>query len=118
MDIERFGYRIKQARLKKGMTQIQLSEKIGISNNYLSVLERGDKQPSYDVLIKLSDILEVSIDELIMDSSRIGHLIKCGKLEESLQMLQPEQARMITNMVEFMISEFQKMNSSSDDDRT
>lgn len=56
---------IKIARIKKGLTQEQLAEKLGLTNLTISGYEVGRTKPSLEVLIKLSDILEVSVDELL-----------------------------------------------------
>ena len=56
---------LKIARMRKGLTQEELAEKIGMAKITISAYEIGRSKPSLDVLIKLSDVLEVSIDELL-----------------------------------------------------
>lgn len=48
------GQRIREARKKKEITLVQLSERIGISNQALSDIERGKKNPSKQTLMNLS----------------------------------------------------------------
>ena len=43
------GLKIAYYRKKKGYTQTQLAEMIGISSNYLSLIERGNKGQSYSM---------------------------------------------------------------------
>ena len=50
MENAAFGKRLKEARMKKKLTQEQLAEKADISAIYLSELERGEKSPSMTVL--------------------------------------------------------------------
>lgn len=63
-----FGKKIKDARLKMELTQFELAEKIGVSQNFLGDIEIGIKLPSLPKLILLSNTLKVSLDFLFSDS--------------------------------------------------
>ncbi len=60
-----FGDNLKEARTKKGVSQGQLSELMGIHSAHISRYERNQTIPSVDVVKKFADILEVSADLLI-----------------------------------------------------
>jgi transcriptional regulator with XRE-family HTH domain len=62
------GENIKTARKLKGLSQRALAEKIGIAFQNLSVWENGKGAPSARYLMKLSEILEISIDQLTSES--------------------------------------------------
>jgi len=47
---EMIGPRIQEIRNKKGVTQDQLSEKVGISSKYLSSIERGKENPTVNTI--------------------------------------------------------------------
>ena len=64
-DNKEFGARLKEKRLLRNYTIDELSEKLNISSSYLSLLERGDRKPSYTLLLKIYDVLGVSLDELM-----------------------------------------------------
>ena len=55
---------IKEIRLKKNMTQEELSRKSGISESYISELENNLKMPTILTLCRLAEALEVDILEL------------------------------------------------------
>lgn len=59
-----FPQRLKQLRQKKGLTQQKLAEILGIKRNTYSDWENGKTEPSFENLIKLADLLEVSLDWL------------------------------------------------------
>ncbi|AEH47105.1 helix-turn-helix domain-containing protein [Parageobacillus thermoglucosidasius] len=59
------GERLKLCREKKGLSQKEVAEKIGIKNNTLSNYESGERRPDYETLCKLADLYEVSLDYLI-----------------------------------------------------
>ena len=61
---KRFGMRIKKLRETKKLSQIALSEKIGIEQPHLSNLERGKKEPGLRVIEMLAIGLNVSLDKL------------------------------------------------------
>ena len=60
---------VSERRKALGVSQKELAEKTGISRSALSELERGDRNPSVDQLLHLSDALEFSLDEVIRDES-------------------------------------------------
>ncbi|WMJ89097.1 helix-turn-helix domain-containing protein [Anaerocolumna sp. MB42-C2] len=60
--------KLKQIRKTKGYTLSVLSNKTGCTSSYLSQLERGLKQPSLDMLRRISNCLEVPIFELLSEN--------------------------------------------------
>lgn len=59
--------RLQQYREKKGWTQEQLSKASGVSQSYISELEKGKKQPRVIYAKMLAKALGVPLDELIED---------------------------------------------------
>ena len=59
-----FPQRLKELRLKKGLTQTELGEKVGVKQNTFTNWENGKREPSYENLVKLADLFEVSLDWL------------------------------------------------------
>ena len=57
--------RLKEIRLKRGLTQKEVADVIGCSAGAYSKYEVGDREPSLDVLDKLADYYDVSVDYLI-----------------------------------------------------
>lgn len=64
----KLGERLKEARIKKHMTQEELSEKIDSATSSISHLENGTHSPSLKTLIKICNVLEIGIDALLCDS--------------------------------------------------
>lgn len=60
-----FGSLLKDLRLKSGLTQKQLADKIGITKAVISYYELQERQPSPDVIIKLANVFHVSADYLL-----------------------------------------------------
>ena len=58
------GARVKDIRNRKGFTQEELAEKININPKYLSSIERGKENPTLNTLIKLSESLDVNLNDI------------------------------------------------------
>jgi len=64
------GARVYELRLKAGLTQAQLAEKTDVSNETISRIERGQRCPSFAVIERLADALQVEVRELFNFSNR------------------------------------------------
>ena len=62
---EEIGKRISNARKARGLTQAALSERIGISEKYLSRIECGKQVASIVVVARICKMLYLSVDELL-----------------------------------------------------
>lgn len=60
--------RIKQLRQEKSWSQAQLGKKMGIHQKQVSAYERGRNVPSTEVLMKIADIFDVSLDYLASEA--------------------------------------------------
>lgn len=60
-----FGKRLKGLRNKRGMTQQKLSEFLDVGRATVAGYETKGKEPSFDILLKLSNIFNVSTDYLL-----------------------------------------------------
>lgn len=65
LDYIRIGKRITMYRCARRMSQAKLAEAIFCSPSYISHIERGVKTPSLEILIKISESLQVTIDQLL-----------------------------------------------------
>lgn len=65
MDQIRIGEFIKELRIKKGLTQTELGEILGVSYKAVSKWERGINMPDVSLFRPLCDILGIDIDELM-----------------------------------------------------
>ena len=62
------GQRIRSIRTKKGISQMVLAERIDRSAAYMSYIENGYKSCSLDTLVLVANELNVSTDDLLIDS--------------------------------------------------
>lgn len=65
MDQIKIGRFIVESRKKVKLTQIQLAEKLGITDKAISKWETGKSMPDTAIMLQLCDILEISVNELL-----------------------------------------------------
>lgn len=65
LSIMKVGEKIKQIRKDKGLQQKAVALEVGLDQSNYNKVENGGREPSLEVLQKLSAILGVSIDELL-----------------------------------------------------
>lgn len=65
MDLSKIGKFISELRKEHGFTQEQLGEKIGVSNKTVSRWETGTYLPPADTLLILSELFNVTINEIL-----------------------------------------------------
>lgn len=64
MEAEKWGRRIRAFRKLKGYTQEGFAKQLGLSVSILGEIERGNRTPSQEFLVNVSNTLNVSIEEL------------------------------------------------------
>ena len=62
---ETFGQRISRLRKEKNYTQNDIADKVGVTAQAVSKWENDQATPDIDVLVKLSDIYDISLDDLL-----------------------------------------------------
>lgn len=67
MNQKNVGNKIAQRRKELGLTQSALAEKLQVTNKAVSKWETGEGYPDITLIKKLSRILEISVDELLVD---------------------------------------------------
>lgn len=65
MDLEKMGKFIAKLRTDKGLTQVQLGELLGVENKIISKWEKGINSPDTMMLIALSNVFNVRVEEIV-----------------------------------------------------
>jgi transcriptional regulator with XRE-family HTH domain len=60
-----FGKRLREMREKKGLTQAELAKIASLGESTISFYESGKREPNYEVLVALADILDTTPNYLI-----------------------------------------------------
>ncbi len=99
-DLIEIGNRISKRRKHLGLTQEALAEKMNVSVQMISNLERGNKAIKIENLIKISDILNVSTD-YILKGEIIDRDMK--SFAESFSKLSEKDYKMIELLINYCI---------------
>jgi len=62
---QRFTVLLRELRKETGLSQEALAERAGLHRNFISLIERGESQPTVDTLFRLADALGVTAVELV-----------------------------------------------------
>jgi transcriptional regulator with XRE-family HTH domain len=71
MASDSLGQRIKQERLKRGLTQRELADAVGITVPYMSKIEANRETPTDEKLVRVAEVLRLNADELILAAGRM-----------------------------------------------
>ena len=69
-----FGKNVKYYRFRNGYTQEQLAEKMDVTPNYISRLERGMHNPPFIMISKVAEALDVEPYELFIKRNDLTEL--------------------------------------------
>ena len=65
MEKETFGQRLSRLRKQSELTQSDIADRLGVTPQAVSKWENDQASPDIDILIRLSDIFSISVDELL-----------------------------------------------------
>lgn len=64
------GRVLRSQRIQKGLSQEELAHRVGLDRTYISLLERGLRQPTLGTLVKLSQALEIQPEDFVAELGR------------------------------------------------
>jgi len=107
MDSMKCGKFVAELRRKKEWTQVELADRIGVTDKAVSRWETGKGYPDVSILKPLSDVLEVTVNELL-SGERISLENWQDKAEEAIIHTLKEKKHILrmTNLLIFLISAF------------
>jgi transcriptional regulator with XRE-family HTH domain len=92
-------------RKKKGLSQAELGKMIGTSGDVVGRYERGDISPSIEVVSKIADALEVSVDYLI-GKTRMELDKDTMRRIEDISALPQENKNFVLNLIDMALRDF------------
>ena len=91
MDQKKTGHFIAELRKAEGLTQKELAGKLQITDKAVSKWECGNSMPDYAVMVRLCDVLGVSVNELL-SGERLSSVEYNKKAEENIMTLMEERS--------------------------
>lgn len=111
---------IRQQRERADLSLRRLAERAGISNPYLSQIERGIRKPSAEILMRISRALEISAETLysragLMDGSPVAPTVV--EAIDGDERLSPRQKQVLLDLYRTLVDE-QSGRARSTDEKT
>lgn len=108
--INELGKLIKKYRKENELTQFEFAGLVGISEYYVGAIERGSKVPGRETLIKLSNQLDVPIEQLLNYESNYELKIESDIIYTEICSLNSQQKEFVLDSLKRMTSFFKKQN--------
>ena len=105
VDFSIIGKRIKEARKKKGLTQEQLVEKMGVSIAYLSKVETGKIHINLERLSQICTFLDVTEGEILNGVSNHSKQYLNSEFNELLRKCSPKKQKMAYRVLQVILEE-------------
>lgn len=100
------GSFIRQQRERANLSLRRLADSAGISNPYLSQIERGIRQPSAEILSRLSRALEISANSLYSKAGFLDEELQSPTISDAIDAdvrLSPSQKKVLLDMYKALI---------------
>lgn len=102
LDYTEIGKRIAHRRRLLGLRQSQVSEMVGISDPYMSNIERAISIPSTEVIMRLAIALDTTPDEFLVGTARREDGEEWQSVAEELRTLDPKQLKLTRNFIRWV----------------
>ena len=116
IDMEEFANRLRKTRAARGLTQARLAEMLEVSPRVYNRWETGAALPRLDTLVRIADILDVTLDELVGRSEPDGDTLRIHNPElhtlyRQIDRLSDEDQRALVVLLDSLLkrSQFQRM---------
>jgi len=102
IDYKAIGRRIKTCRKNAGLTQVDLAEKLGVTDKYISQIECGTSEVSLKRIFKLAELLEIKPEYLISDiNPGSGDYLK-SEISEQLNKLTSKKTEFFIELIDLI----------------
>lgn len=113
--IQLVGQKIRQLRKEHKLTQVELSQRLGIQQSDLSRMEQGEYRVSLDTLFRILAEFKVGIGEFFEDVAKESITPRDVQLVQKFNKLPDEVQREIEDFIAFKQIQARRENSDSDD---
>lgn len=117
IDNKAIGQRVRQEREKLGLSREEFAEILGLSDYYIGQLERGERQMSLPVLVRVSNCLHVSLDYLVFgiishnidavnnihDTCETGNAVQHKEINRLLNKCSPKELELFKKLIKTVL---------------
>lgn len=99
IDYRAIGQRIRSLRLQNNLTQETLAEMTNLSNQHISNIETGSTKLSLQTLVKIANVLNSPVDELLCDNIVRAKPVFDNEIMHELMDCNEQETRFIADMI-------------------
>ncbi|MBR2876767.1 MAG: helix-turn-helix transcriptional regulator [Clostridia bacterium] len=103
MKTDYFKNIIKAYRISNNYTKERFAELLDVDPSYISKIESGDRMPSVEMLIKISNKTNISLDEMFCTKTSSGAELRMNKYLEKINCLSPSERQFVFEMLDKML---------------
>lgn len=104
VDYKELGRRVATRRRELGLKQWQVNEMAGLSDKYLSNIERATSVLSIDVLMKLCTALETTPDALLLGTVAESECDAAKAITSKVQAMTPAQEKLALSLMDWILT--------------
>lgn len=104
MDRKLLGRRIREERMRIGLTQEQIAESINVSTTYVGFIERGERSVTLEKLILLAECFHLPIDALLHEVPNDGPEAKENKMQSVWSQASNDDKDLILSIAEVIVA--------------
>lgn len=106
------GKRIANRRMQIGLKQIALSEMLGITNTYLSGIERGKEKPTLETFVKICNALHTTPDYFLMGNMYSNKVPQ--NIVDGLRLCSEDDLNLVATIIQYLVDrQGQKWNNDN-----
>lgn len=102
IEYESIGKRIKSFRTERDLSQEELGVLISANSHHVSNIENGRRAPSLESLVLIANALQVSADDLLVDSLTNSKSTAGSEIHKLLLDCNEDEKKMLTKILQFM----------------
>lgn len=101
------GERLRTYRRRKNMTQEELAHRASFSTSFISDVERAEKSPTIESLVRITDALGITLEELFANTQarkRTKEAEMVASINTKINNLPPQELQTINDMIKLLLS--------------
>ena len=102
MDYVKLGEKIKIERIRNRFTQEMLAEMADITSSYVGQIERGERKVTLSKLVRIANVLNVSVDYLLSDNIELTDDILQVEIKNAMNNMEEKDKHMIIDIIKII----------------
>ena len=102
MDYVKLGEKIKKERMRNRLTQEMLAEMADITSSYVGQIERGERKVTLSKLVRIANVLNVSVDYLLSDTAELTGDNLQAEIKNAMTNMEEKDKHMIIDIIKII----------------